>query len=88
VPLYHDHIVLVDASAGAFAVNLPSASGIVGLGHPIQFIKADASGNAVTINRNGADTIEGAASIALAAQYDKATLLSDGTSVWYRVSNE
>lgn len=85
VPVYSDDFILLDATAGAFAVNLPAANSTVALGREWLFKKKDASGNAVTINRAGADTIEGAASTALAAQYNMVRLRTDGVATWYKV---
>ena len=79
-------LILVDASGGAVTVTLPAAnSGVVGgvlFGPVIRIKKIDASGNAVTISRAGADTIEGANTMSLAVQWDKVTLAADGVSLW------
>lgn len=71
--------VLCNANAGAFTVNLPTASARKRL----HIKKIDSSANAITITRNGADTIEGAATYALNTQYKSVTLYSNGTSTWY-----
>ena len=47
-----------------------------------QIKKIDASGNAVTIDGNGAETIDGAATQTLGAQYDSMTVFCDGTG-WH-----
>lgn len=46
------------------------------------YVKIDASANAVTIYPAGTDTIQGASSYALAAQYSSVTLVSNA-GVWY-----
>lgn len=79
-------IILVDATAAPITLTLPAAnSGVVGgvLFGPILYIKKiDVSANAVTISRAGADTIEGANTMSLAAQWDKVVLAADGVSLW------
>lgn len=69
-----ENVILGDATAGAFTVTLPSAAKYKGF----QFIikKIDASANAVTIDAS--ETIDGAASVDLASQYDSKTVISDG----------
>lgn len=68
-----------DASGGAFTVTLPAAS----LSGRIFIIKkADSSGNAITISRAGSDTIDGATSYSLSAQYQSVTLIADGGTGW------
>ena len=74
-------IELCNATSGAFTVTLPSANASLGQTYTIK--KIDSSANAVTISRAGTDTIEGATTYALAAQYKYATLVSGGSGVWY-----
>jgi len=71
--------VLCDATGGIFTVTLPAASSRKRL----HIKKIDGSANAVTVQRAGADSIEGATSLALTTQYKSCTLYSDGTSTWY-----
>jgi hypothetical protein len=66
----------VDASGAARTITLPTAVGIPGRTYTV--IKTDSSGNAVTIDGDGAETINGAATYALAAQYDGVTIISTG----------
>lgn len=66
------------ASGGAFAVTLPTASSQSGKLFIIK--KTDSSGNAVTVTRAGSDTIDGATTYALTAQYQSVTIISDGTN--------
>jgi hypothetical protein len=75
-----DDTVIITTGAGAYTVNLPAANAGK---QRVTIIKADSGAGAITINRVGADTIEGATSISLATQYKKSTLQSDGTSIWY-----
>lgn len=75
-----DSYIIMDATAGAKTVNLPAANAGI---RRIIIIKKDNTVNAVTINRAGADTIEGAVSKTLNAQFSKVVLVSDGISQWY-----
>ena len=72
-------LILATSAGGAYTITLPAASTLKKF-----FIKkTDASANVITISRAGADTIEGATSVSLAAQYKSYTLCSDGSSTWY-----
>lgn len=76
------YTVLVDAVGGARTITLPAAASHT---HRIYNIKKiDGSANAVTIDGNGAETIDGAATLAIAAQWDSYTLQSNGTG-WFIV---
>lgn len=71
--------VLCNAAGGAFNVTLPAAS----TRYRFHIKRINSGANAVTILPGGSDTIEGAVSVALAAQYNSRTLYSDGSGVWY-----
>ena len=70
--------IRVDASGGARVISLLSASFMKG--SIIRVKKIDASANTVTIDPSGAETIDGAATKVLAAQYQSITIQSNGTS--------
>jgi len=74
-----DEIILVDASGGAVTITLPAASNE---GQVLLIKKIDNSANAVTVVPGGGDTIEGAANISLASQWDGAILTADGANDW------
>lgn len=80
---FNDRIINADATGGAFAVNLPAANSVPA-GWPVSIKKVDASGNAVTVNRAGADLIDGATTASLAAQFNSVNLRSDGVSAWWK----
>lgn len=69
-------LVTVNATAGAVTINLPAEPVT---GSSITVKKTDASGNAVTINGNGF-TIDGAATQALAAQWNSQTMVYTGAA--------
>jgi len=77
-------ILLCDATASAFTETLPAAAD-AGDGFTIAVKKIDASTNAVTVDGNGAELIDGAATFALSAQYAYVVLVCNGTG-WNIVS--
>lgn len=70
------YMVNMDASGGAKTVTLPTAIGITGRHYIIR--KKDSSANAVTVDGDGSETINGATTYALTAQYQSVSLMSDG----------
>ena len=74
-----DDVVLADAPSGAITITLPPA---LDRYKEICIKKIDASGNAVTIDGNGAETIDDSTTLVLATQYDAVRLSSDGSEWW------
>lgn len=79
-----DMLILVNAIAGARTITLPAASN---KGTILCIKRINAGTNNVTIQRGGSDTIEGATSITLTAQYQYRLLQADGASTWYILAN-
>lgn len=78
-----DYILLCNATGGTYTITLPAASGLDGL---IFFIKkTDSSGNAVTVDGNGSETIDGATTKTLSAQYATLQVVCDGSN-WHILS--
>ena len=75
-------LVLVNASAAARTITLPAANALGGRPIRFQIEKTDSSANAVTVQRAGADTIEGGTSVVLSGQWASVTLVSDGVGSW------
>lgn len=75
--------VLLVTTSGDADVTLPAA-GSAGLGRPRTVKKVDAAANSVTVGVAGSETIDGASSVVLASQYDRLTVISDGTN-WHRI---
>jgi hypothetical protein len=78
-----DYIIFLNTSVGpAFTVTLPTAVGNTGA----QFVFIDISGNAhnfnVTIDGNGAETINGAATYVMNLPREALTMISNGTA-WF-----
>lgn len=75
---WYDRNVRGSASGGAITLTLRTAAGC--RGKRVTIKKVDASGNAVTVDGNGAETIDGALTYSLATQYKSVTLESDGSN--------
>lgn len=79
-----DKVILADATGGAFTVTLPVAETVKGLVLTVK--KIDAGANAVTVDGDGSETIDGATTYALSSQYKFVTVYSDGVE-WWVISN-
>jgi hypothetical protein len=75
-----DGLILVDASGGPVTVNLAPITTMAKLDCIVK--KIDATGNAVTIATADGTTIDGGASVALAAQWNASRLITDGVN-WF-----
>lgn len=75
-----DGTVLADATAGAITLALPPAASARGRIFTVK--KVDASGNAVTLDGNDAETIDGAATLAITTQHQSKAIQSDGSG-WF-----
>lgn len=78
IALSTDEVVSASASGGAFTVTLPTAVGVTGRRYTVK--KTDSTFNAVTIDGNAAETIDGGATYILWYQNQAATLVSNGTN--------
>lgn len=79
-----EYMIACDASSGAITANLPALSGVLGRFYTI--IKTDSTGNAVTLDGNISETINGATTLALAAQWQYVTVWATSGG-WLVVSN-
>ena len=78
-------LYLVDATSGAVTVTLPAVADVTSAnneGRPLWVKKVDASVNAVTLDGDGSETIDGATTKALSSQYDVCCVVCDGTE-WH-----
>ena len=73
-----NHTCLCDCTSNAITINLPA--GVSGTQYVIK--KIDSTANAVTIDANGSELIDGAATLAVSTQYDSITITSDGSN-WF-----
>lgn len=76
--------VNVDATSGAVTINFYAASG--NAGKIITVKKTDSSTNAVTLDGNASETLDGSLTATLTTQYDSATFVCDGTNWQKRAS--
>lgn len=73
-----DDLISCDASGGGYTLNLPTAASITGKVYTIK--KTDSSTNAITVDANSTETIDGVLTRKLATQYDFIQVMSDGTN--------
>jgi hypothetical protein len=78
--LENDYILLADATTGNIVLDLPPAA--TNSGALVTVKKLDSSVNTVTVEGNGAETVEGVANKVLTAQYETLRIMCDGTSWW------
>ncbi len=72
-------IINCDVSGGAFTITLPAAATAAD-GFAVTIRKTDSGANAVTIDGNASETIDGATTQAISGQYDGLKLVCDGSN--------
>lgn len=72
-----DDVILCSASGGAFSVNLPAAASNSGKRFWIK--KTDSTSNAVTLDGNASETIDGATTYAMIIQNECIQVVCDGS---------
>ena len=77
--LFGDSLIVVDAAGGDVTVTLPPAASVIGRSYRIK--RVDASANTVTIQADGAETIDDLNSQTI-LQYDCMEIESDRTEWW------
>ena len=70
-------LVKVDTSGGNVTITLPPASSVTG--YEVKVKKMTAA-NTLTLDGDGSETIDGAATLAWTVQYQSFTVVSDGTA--------
>jgi len=82
--LVTDDTIYADATSGNIAVTLISAQWTP---NTYTIVKVDSSGNTVTVTPQGGQTINGASSVVLSAQYQKVKVAPKGgiNTVWFEV---
>ena len=78
-----DEVILVNASSGNITVTLPSTS-VVSTGKSYRIKKTDGTANFVTLDGDGAETVDGSATIALNTNQGGWVVVSDGSN-WHVV---
>ena len=69
-----------DASSAGFTLTLPALSGVDNL--VFYFSKSDSSGNSVTLDGNGSETINGSTTYVLNTQYQSVALVKVSSTDW------
>jgi len=72
-------VIIANDDAAAAAVNLPAVATSAGLMYTIK--KEGSSGN-ITVGTNASETIDGATTAVLTAQYESITVVCDGVEWW------
>lgn len=79
-----DALIDCDASSGAVTITLPTVATALA-GFTVTVKKSDSGTNAITVDGNGAETIDGAATTTVVSQYDSLTIQCDGAE-WFVTS--
>lgn len=79
-PITTSGIFLVDSTGGALTIDLPAASQMTG--KTLTFKKIDVPANAITLDGNSSETIDGSLTQIITQQYVSITIVSDGTE-WF-----
>lgn len=79
-----DEVISADATSAAFQITLPTAVSKAGQTYTIK--RANAGANAVTVGTTSSQTIDGATTYSLSAQYKFVTVVSNGAN-WLIISN-
>jgi len=79
------NVVLASDAGGSFTITLPAAASNTDKTYYIK--KTNSSANTITIDGNGAETIDGATTLLLYVQYDAVRIICDGSN-WYVIGNE
>lgn len=74
--------VVADTTAGSFIITLPAAA--ANANAIIDVKNIGSAGNTLTVDGNGAETIDGALTFTMTAQYQSVTVICDGTQWWIR----
>jgi hypothetical protein len=75
-----DYLIVADAAGGAITMTLPPAALVPGRIYTFKRINSGA--NAVVIDPSGAETIDGAATYTLSAQWNSVTIMNNGIA-WF-----
>ena len=76
----NDSFIKVDATAAPVTITLMLASS--GKEKRLTIKKIDSSANAVTVDGNGSETIDGVSTVSVPSQYNSVSIMSDGTEWW------
>lgn len=81
-----DRVIVASSAGAAFTITLPPVADAEGM--VLTVIKDDLAANPITLDGDGAETIDGNATVAtIDAQYDTITLYCDGTE-WFIIAQK
>jgi hypothetical protein len=75
-----DHNILVDATSGVITITLPTAATLAGQEFCIKDWKGQAATHNITIATTSAQTIDGASTKVISANYGSVRVVSDGSN--------
>jgi hypothetical protein len=75
-----DGVIIADATLGVITLTLPLAASVEGRFFHVK--RVNTPPNKVTVDGNGAELIDGAATVDLIARYESLSLFSDGSEWW------
>lgn len=75
-----DYLIVADATGGAITMALPPAALVPG--RIYAFKRVNSGANAVVIDPNASETIDGAATYTLSAQWNSVTIMNNGIA-WF-----
>ncbi len=78
-----DRTILCDCTSNAVTINLPAVA--ASEGRKLEIKKIDSSGNAVTIDASGSETIDGATTKTLSSQWASRSIKTNGTA-WFIIA--
>lgn len=78
-----DRLVYVDTTSGNVTVTLPAAASVTA--NTVYSVQKTAAGNTVTVDGDGAETIDGSATASLTTLYSRLDLISNG-SAWVSIN--
>ena len=79
----NDSVILADSTGAAFTLTLPAVAGTSGTVYTV--LRVNAGANNVTIDGNASETINGATTYVLTAQWQAVEIISNGTA-WYAIA--
>jgi hypothetical protein len=86
-PSIEPDVYFIDCTGGSVVATLPLAADTdAAAGRPVTFFRIDGSGNTVTIDANGSETINGAANFTL-AQYACVTVIARTSADWAKITS-
>ena len=78
-----NQISICDCTSGAITITLPAASDVLGM--ILTAKKIDSSVNALILDGNASETIDGATTFSMATQYMSVSIFAGAAGAWYKI---